>query len=685
MYKSQVRTLLAAERAHSTRLEAAFESPATPITTAPMPERVGAYRIIKKLGDGGMGVVYEAQQDNPARRVALKLIRPGLLSSTLLRRFEFESQLLGRLKHPGVAQIYEAGTTESGEPFFALELVEGRPLLDHAREFSLSTPNRLALFSAICDAVHHAHQKGVVHRDLKPATILVTPEGLPKVLDFGVARMIASEVESVTMNTSPGQIVGTLAYMGPEQATSNADAVDTRADVYALGVVLYELLTGSLPIEVGDTTVFEALRRVQEQTPTRLGSTDPSLRGDLETIVAKAIEKDPARRYPGVSEFRADIEHYLRDEPISARPPTTLYQLRKFTRRHRPLVLAITAATLLLVAGVVVSSVLAVERTLARDAARDERDAALRVNTFLTHDLLAAAMPENLGRDVTVREAVDVAAASIGSDFADRPLIQASIEEAIGFTYAALGEWGRAREYLTRAETTYKASGVGGEQRLLRARLGLASLSAEDGAYDEAEQALSQIIRATAQDPSAGGLALEARLTLAVVLRERGEYEESVRMLREVIRESELLFGPDSTQAVTARARLAQTLIASNQSNEAMPIQRQVVDALLEREGEGDPSTIAALANLGLLLLEEGEFDDSEASLVRAMDLANEHLGPDHPITVIYTANLGTFYSRRGEAGEDGPILRQAMEFADEVLGPTHAGTMGCVSSLGVA
>jgi serine/threonine protein kinase len=274
--------------------------------------------------------VYEAEQDQPRRAVALKVIKPGLVSSELLRRFEQESQALARLQHPAIAQIYEAGTADAGfgpQPFFAMELVRGQSLLD-ADQRRLSVRQRLELMVKICEGVQHAHQRGLIHRDLKPGNILVDETGQPKILDFGVARVTDSDL-GATRQTDVGQLVGTLAYMSPEQVLADPLELDTRSDVYALGVILYELLAGRLPYELS-AQPLEAARIIREQDPAPLSSISRVYRGDIETITAKALEKDKARRYASAAGLAADVQRYLRDEPITARPPSASYQLRKF-------------------------------------------------------------------------------------------------------------------------------------------------------------------------------------------------------------------------------------------------------------------------------------------------------------------------------------------------------------------
>jgi serine/threonine protein kinase len=319
-----------------------------------IPLQIGRYRIIRKLGDGGMGVVYLAEQDQPRRCVAVKVIRTGFMSRDMLRRFEFEAQVLGQLRHPGIAHIYESGTadTDRGEQsYFAMEYVEGPRLDRYAGENQLDTRQRLKLMALICEAVQHAHQKGVIHRDLKPGNILVDESGQPKVLDFGVARATNADTHIVTMQTNAGQLIGTIPYMSPEQVSGVPSEIDTRSDVYALGVICFELLTQRLPHQLRDRSIPEAARIIRDQEPSRLGSINPALRGDLETIVAKALEKDRSRRYQSAAELSADIGRYLRNEPILARPQTTLYQLRKFARRNRGLALALCGVLLALMAG----------------------------------------------------------------------------------------------------------------------------------------------------------------------------------------------------------------------------------------------------------------------------------------------------------------------------------------------
>jgi WD40 repeat protein/predicted Ser/Thr protein kinase len=388
----------------------------------PIPDRIGRYSILAKLGGGGMGIVYLAEQEHPRRKVALKVLRPGGMSRLLLRRFEHEASILGQLDHPGIAQIHEAGVadvqTDSGLtakwPFFAMEYVQGEPLGEYIRRRKPSTPQRLTLLASICDAVHHAHQKGVIHRDLKPGNILVDQYGRPKILDFGIARLTNTDVQTVTMQTEVGQLIGTIPYMSPEQVTGVSGNIDTRSDVYALGVICYELLTGRLPYAVHDCSIPEAARIIREEEPTRISSVDTLFRGDLDAIVGKALEKDKTRRYQSASELAADLRNHLENRPIAARPPTTFYQLRMFARRNRTLVGGVLATLLALLVGVIGITTQAVRATRERDRAQhaellaNERREQAEFRAYVAH--VAAAQAALRANDVaTARRRLEAA------------------------------------------------------------------------------------------------------------------------------------------------------------------------------------------------------------------------------------------------------------------------------------
>jgi serine/threonine protein kinase len=411
---------------------------------------IGHYRILRLLGEGGMGSVYLAEQENPHRVVALKVIKPGFVNTEVLRRFEQEGQALGRLHHPGIAQIYEAGTADSGfgtQPYFAMEYIEGQTLLEFAEGRHLNLRDRLELIAKICDAVNHAHQRGLIHRDLKPGNIIVDEAGQPKILDFGVARVTDSDVEA-TRQTDLGQLIGTLNYMSPEQVLADPGELDIRSDVYALGVITYQLLAGKMPYDTNRKALHEVVRTIREEDPVPLSSIQRIYRGDIATIVAKALEKDKARRYASAAELAADFRRYLADQPIVAHPPSTSYQLRKFARRHRGLVAGVAAVFLVLVAGVVVSTRQAVR-------ARRAENSANAVNGFLQNDLLAYASPTNpsgsntkADPDLTMRTALDRAAERITGKFDRQPEVEASIRDTIGQTYIDLGLFPQAKEQL---------------------------------------------------------------------------------------------------------------------------------------------------------------------------------------------------------------------------------------------
>ncbi|MDP6693864.1 MAG: serine/threonine-protein kinase, partial [Phycisphaerales bacterium] len=350
-------------------------------TRGGMPREIGQYKVRRVIGSGGMGTVYEAIQESPRRKVAIKVMRSGVTSRSAMRRFEYESQILGRLSHPCIAQVYEAGTHDDGSggvPYFAMEYIVGaRTLLDYAEKKNLTIHQKLELFEQVCDAVHHGHLKGIIHRDLKPDNILVDSSGNPKIIDFGVARSTDSDMVVTTLQTNVGQLIGTVQYMSPEQCEADPDLIDARSDVYSLGVILYELLTGQPPYNLSSIPIYEATRLIREQQPTKMTTIAEGIQGDLETIVTKAMDKDRDRRYQSSYELGQDITRYLENEPIHARRASMVYQLKMFARRNRGIVLGLTTIAIVLVLATVVSVYGVIRASKAEALAIIERDRAV--------------------------------------------------------------------------------------------------------------------------------------------------------------------------------------------------------------------------------------------------------------------------------------------------------------------
>lgn len=404
-----------------------------------LPRTIGRYRIIRLIAHGGVGAVFEAEQDKPQRRVAIKVLRFGAWSATVKHRFELESQVLARLHHPAIAEIYEAGTHRHHGidlPYIAMRYVDGRRITEAADEMDLSTEQRIDLFLLVCDAVQHAHQHGVIHRDLKPDNILVDADGKPMILDFGVALLVGEQ--SNTYRTIAGQILGTLGYMSPEQFRSAN--VDTRSDVYSLGVILYKLLSGRLPHDVLDKPLSEAAHIVDTEHPTALGTINRSLRGDIETIVAKALNREPDRRYASAGEFAEDLRRHKRGEIILARRASTMYQLRRFGRRHPGLSSAVIVFVIMLAITAVVSTVLATR------AIERQREADL-VSRFLLDVFLGSPDVESVSRLELLYRADRQLLANPISD----PRVEATIREYIGHGYHKLNQVARAEPHLARA------------------------------------------------------------------------------------------------------------------------------------------------------------------------------------------------------------------------------------------
>lgn len=645
---------------------ARVEIPASPGVHG-MPERLGRYCILDFLGEGGMGVVYLAEQDNPRRTVALKVMRPGVLSPRLLRRFELEAQVLGRLQHPGIAQVFEAGVFESradehgpagssraAQPFFAMEHVRGVPLTafaDGANPTGAALDHRakLELLIKVCEAVQHAHAKGVIHRDLKPANILVVGDaasagsGQPKVLDFGVARATDGDIAAVTLQTDVGQLVGTVPYMSPEQIAGDPNELDTRSDVYTLGVILYELLCGRLPHRLSDKTVPEAVRIIGQDDPDPPASVDRALRGDLQTIILKALERDRSRRYQSASELAADIRRFLSDEPIAARPPSRAYQLRKFASRNKGLMGGLCAAAVVLAAGVAGVAWQAVRATRGWDMAQTEADNALAVNEFLDQ-MLASADPENTGgREVTVREVLDLSGQSVGELLATRPRVHVSIRGTLTNTYRSIGDLDRALGH-ARAGYGAAAAGFGPDSKI----------------------------------------AIEAQRVLAIALVEKGMHQEAEALNRDAVERVARVLGTHSVDYVLVNGELARVLLETGRIKESVEAWRKWFPEAERMLGSEHRETLTMMNNMAIALKDLGEYEESDDLLRRLVEIRERIHGPHHLQTLYAINSLAANIQRQGRNADAEPLFRETLERRRRILGSDHVSTIASAGNLGV-
>lgn len=650
-------------------------------TSGVSPRVIGRYRILRLIGEGGMGIVYEAEQDLPRRIVALKIIKPGLATPELLRRFEQESQALGRLQHPGIAQVYEAGTADTGfgpQPYFAMEFIQGKNVKDYAEERNLNTRQCLEMVAKIADAVQHAHQRGLIHRDLKPANILVDETGQPKILDFGVARAIDSDTQA-TSQTDMGQLVGTLAYMSPEQVLGDPLGLDTRSDVYALGVILYELLAGRMPYTIS-RKLDETIHVIREEDPARLSQISRNYRGDIETIVAKALEKDKERRYGSAAELAADITRYLKDDPIMARPPSAGYQIQKFARRHKTLVAGVAAVFVVLLAGIAASTWLAVRATNAeaeagasRTQAQRERDNAVTekqradneaaiaqaLNEFLEKDLLGMANPLTQAEaslagqtavtpnpNLTVRAALDLAAAKI--DKSEKPpFVQAGLHETIGGTYLSLGLVEEAQTQL---------------------ELAVALRTREQGK----------------EHPDS----LKTMSDLAAVYAIRGNLSSAVDLLRRVLEGSRRTLGDENP--LTRRA-VKQLVDVCKMNRPTLVLAETILADLVEHQrrtlGEDNPTTLESIRFLVDVLetdprTNQRENPAAEAFLTALLAQQRRTLGNASPATLQSVRLLTGVYSAHHKFAEAETLLKELLRDQHRILGSTHPATVSSVNLL---
>jgi serine/threonine protein kinase/tetratricopeptide (TPR) repeat protein len=687
---------------------------------------LGPYRLIEQIGEGGMGTVWMAQQTEPVRRlVAVKLVKAGMDSRQVVARFEAERQALALMDHPHIARIHDGGTMADGRPFFVMELVKGIPFTDYCDQCSLTARERLDLFVLVCQAVQHAHQKGVIHRDLKPSNVLVAiQDGRPtvKVIDFGLAKAINQRLSEHTLRTGFHQLIGTPLYMSPEQAEMSPLDVDTRADIYALGVLLYELLTGTTPFEkerLGKVGYDELRRIIREEEPPRpsarlstLGGkltavaaqrrTEPrhlsrTVKGELDWVVMKALEKDRNRRYESASAFAADVQRYLADEPVYACPPSTGYRLRKFARRNKGPVLAASLVVLALVAGVVGTSlglIRAEQRAEGERRAKgtaEKRLAQIEKGIDLLGSLFADLDPfaeEKEGRllRALLGDRLDRAAAELEGDAVGDPLVVARLQERLGQTYLGLGHAARAEALFTKAVTTRQA------------HLGayhpdtLSSLHHQARAYEAAGKRIEAIIRfGQVHDARATILGADHLDTLSTLheLAEAhwraGQWTVAIPLLEQVRDGRVKQLGEDHDQTLATLGILARAYAADKRFPDAIALAEQVRDARVNKHGEGHPHAIAAMVNLAWTYQRCYKMRQAFALFKQARETAMLKLGPNHPQTLNILHGVAHMHRVYRETPEAIALLEQVREKQVVILGDHHPATLGTLWALAMA
>ncbi len=644
--------------------------------------RIEAYKILDVVGEGSMGVVYRAQQKRPHRLVALKVLKAGGVSAQSLHRMDHEAQMLGRLQHPAIAQIFEAGTAETEygpQPFFAMELVDGVPITKFAREHDLSSRDRLELLAKVCEGVEHAHQKGVIHRDLKPGNILVDRSGQPKILDFGIA--VASEGgDQAGVMSGDRRPTGTIPYMSIEQARGDLSEIDTRTDVYALGVIAYQLLSGELPYDLKNRTIADAIRIIARESPATLSNLDSTFRGDVDAIVAKALKRDKSERYQSASDLAADIRRYLRNDPVSAHPANAIYLFRKFAGRNKVLVGSALAVSLMLVIAVVGMG-------FSFGRASREAEKATEINRILI-DMFASADPGKRGKDVTVRAVLDAASDKIeAGDLSKRPEVESEVRLTLGNTYRALGLTAEAEPHLTAALAIARKSLGDRHEQTLRAMNELAHLYKNMERFDEAEALYREALRGRRAVLGEGVYpTLETMHNLAALLKATGKLDDAESLYRRVLTVVTALPEPGEefrTLETATKNSLAALLKAKGQRRKAEELYRQVLAARIESRGDDHLDTAKSMNNLAVLLKEMGKRDEAEQLFRRVLDIRRRLLPPDHPETLNSLNNLARLFQAQNNLDEAEPLFVEALEISRRVRGEYHSRTLGAMSNLG--
>ncbi len=669
-------------------------------------DRVGKYRLLEQIGEGGCGVVFMAEQQEPVRRqVALKVVKPGMDTRSVIAQFESERQALAMMEHPHIAQVFDAGATATGRPYFVMELVRGEKITDYCNHRSMALKERLGLFVQVCHAVQHAHQKGIIHRDIKPSNILVSTSGegepLPKVIDFGIAKAITGQrLTDKTLFTAREMLIGTPAYMSPEQADLKNLDVDTRTDIYSLGVLLYELLTGAMPFEIRElfkAGLDEVRRDILDKQPVRPSvrlkgmageelavasqerQLEPTrlvraLRGDLDWIVMKALEKDRSRRYPTANALALDVQRHLADEAVTARPPSTLYQVGKLVARNRLLVGGLAVIALLLVSSVAVMSVLlARERAAHRQAEKEKRTARVeaakseQVSGFLSKMLGSVSPSVAMGKDISVLS--DLLARTdqeISKDLVGQPEVEATVRITLSDAYRALGDFRSSERMLRRVLEIHQAAQIPDREMIavVTAQLGYALFSQGRDRDEEAERVLlsarDQWRVLGAGETRGGILAVEY---LAMLCSRQGRSAEAEPLMRQVYAWRKNNMERGAPDLVNAQANLAVLAHDAGKYAEAEQLFREVLEAKERVYGKDRPELITTLRNLASSVFDgEGRDDEARAILARAVDLCRKRLNPRHPERLAAIVRLADMHLM-GQGFADAEILyREAIE-----------------------
>jgi non-specific serine/threonine protein kinase/serine/threonine-protein kinase len=700
-----------------------------PLPPESTPGHIRNYRFLEKVGEGGMGEVYLADQERPVRRrVAIKLIKVGMDTKQVVARFESERQALAMMNHPSIAKVFDAGATEQGRPYFAMEYVKGEPSTTYCDRHRLNTRERLELFMQICDGVQHAHQRGIIHRDIKPSNVLVQLQGdkpVPKIIDFGVAKATELRLTEKTVFTQAGVLIGTPEYMSPEQAEMTRLDIDTRTDVYSLGVLLYELLVGALPFEPKELRKggFDEIRRkIRQDEPLRpstrfdtLGDisvesaknrrTDPTslsrrLRGDLDWITMRALEKDRTRRYGSPEELAADVRHHLNDEPVLASPPSAAYQVGKFVRRHRGGVLAagvVALAMLVGFGGVIIGLVratraerIAIQEAetakLEADRANREAQTAQQVSDFLV-DLFEVSDPsEARGNTITAREILNEGAEKIEQELRDEPLVHARLMNTMGRVYQNLGLFPEA-ERLLEGAVRIREKELGQTHAELAAALAdLGWLQQRRGRFDEAlaldERALAIREEQLGREHVETGWSL---YHLGVLHAMMGRLPESWSYYERALPIFENQLQPDDRALIWCLNDMG--IIQQYQENytEARRYMERALE-IRERTLPVDHPDIAnGQNNLGNLLMLMGKYAEARRLLERSLATQEKALGANHRDVGFTLESLGALLLRDGDPKAARELLQRSREIMEKTLEPDHPELARTLNSLAVA